>query len=61
MKRGYSPLDDYDRISDYYRDLYDAIPKEKNSNSSANENESIKNNLTDSIARNSKNITEEDK
>lgn len=51
MRRGYSPIDDYDRESDYWRDLEDAVPKEKNSNSSANENEQLKNKVTSSISQ----------
>lgn len=61
MSRRHSPLDDYDRMSDYYRDLGYVPEYEKNSNSSANEIEQSKNKLTNSIAQDSKNITEGDK
>ena len=52
MKRGYSPIDDYDRESDYWRDLEDALPKEKSSSKAATEDEHSKNINNDSIASN---------
>jgi len=51
MNRGYSPIDDYDRESDYWRDLEDALPKEKSSSKAATEDEQLKNKVTSSISQ----------
>lgn len=56
MNRGYSPLDDYDRESDYWRDMEDAIPKEKSPLPAATDKEQFKDIDKNSIARNSENI-----
>ena len=57
MRRGHSPIDDYDRESDYYRDLEDALPKQKNSLPAPTSKERLENNNTNSITHDSKNIT----
>ena len=61
MRLGYTHYEVYDRESDYWRDMDDALPKEKNSLPAPTSKEQIKNIHTDSIARNSKNITGEEK
>lgn len=51
MKRGYSPIDDYDRESDYWRDLEDVVPKEKSPSKAATDDEQLKNIITSSISQ----------
>lgn len=55
----HSPLDDYDRMSDYYQDLEDVHPKEKSSSKAATNDEPSKNKLTDSIASKSQKYNQE--
>ena len=60
MRVGYTHSDVYDRESDYYRDLEDAIPKGKNSLPAPTSKEGVNNN-TNSITHDSKNIRVGDK
>ncbi|BDH62344.1 hypothetical protein MTP04_24740 [Lysinibacillus sp. PLM2] len=53
MRRSHSPLDDYDRMSDYYQDLEDVHPKEKNSLPAPTSKEHVNTKVTNSIAQNS--------
>lgn len=61
MKRGYSPIDDYDRESDYWRDMEDALPNKKIPSKAATNEGQINNKPTHSISQDSKNIPMEEK
>ncbi|BDH62145.1 hypothetical protein MTP04_22750 [Lysinibacillus sp. PLM2] len=57
----HSPLNDYDRMSDYYQDLEDVHPKEKNSLPAPTSKEHVNTKVTISIAQDIKNRTGDEK
>lgn len=61
MKLGYTHSDVYDRESDYWRDMDDALPKEKNSLPAPTSKEQFKDKFTNSIAQDLKNRTGDEK